>query len=318
MNTLLAPVRALLNVLPSPVPRRQKRLTGQFARVDGIPYKMPVDTSDASVLMAAFPISLNAARRMIPGTELHPISMGLGRGILLVTVVDYHVTDIGSYIEYSIAIAVTHGPRPAPPIVPLLLQRTFGLGQYVVDLPVSTEVSVKGGKGIWGMPKHQASLDFLVTPTRASALYDADGALACLVEIARPARTSLPLKLAAINYCTFRGMLMKSTVYFAGAADLAVGPWAKGRLVLGDQPIGKRLKALGIGRKPMATVFLERTSGVLDDHFESWFLTAPTADAAAAQWKESGDGIDSVVSLGRSEQWPAAPDRNQVPAEVTS
>ncbi|MBC3640899.1 acetoacetate decarboxylase, partial [Klebsiella sp. Kps] len=84
--------------------------------------------------------------------------------------------------------------------------------------------------------------------------YDADGALACLVEIARPARTSLPLKLAAINYCTFRGMLMKSTVYFAGAADLAVGPWAKGRLVLGDQPIGKRLKALGIGRKPMATV----------------------------------------------------------------
>ena len=53
-----------------------------------------------------------------------------------------------------------------PPLLPLVFQKTFGLGQYVVDLPVSTEVSVKGGKGIWGMPKHQANLDFVVTDAR--------------------------------------------------------------------------------------------------------------------------------------------------------
>ena len=318
MNILLTPVRALLHLVPSPLPRRQKRLAGRFARVDDIPYEMPVDTSDAAVLMAAFPISLEAARGLIPCAELHPLSLGGGRGMLLVTVVDYRVTDIGSYIEYSIAIAVTQGARPAPPILPLLLQRTFGMGQYVVDLPVSTEVSVKGGKGIWGMPKHQASLDFVVTPERASALYDADGELACLVEIARPRIAGLPLKLAAINYCTFRGMLMKSTIYFVGAADLAVGPWARGRLVLGDQPLGRRLRALGVGSKPFATVFLDRTTGVLDDHFESWFLTAATAEAAATRSATSGDGLASVASLGRGEVWPPAPDRTHVPEEVTS
>lgn len=313
MTILLTPIRALLNLVPSPVPRRQRRLAGQFARVDGIPYRMPVDTSDAAVIMAGFTISLKKARALLPGGELHPLSIGGGRGILLVTVVDYRATDIGSYIEYSIAIAVTHGPRPAPPILPLLLQRTFGMGQYVVDLPVSTEVSVKGGKGIWGMPKHQGSLDFVVTPTRASALYDDDGELACLVDIARPTRTRLPLKLSAVNYCTFRGMLMKSTISFQGAADIAVARGARGRLLLGDQPMGRLLKSLDVGRSPIATVFLEKTTGVLDDHFESWFLTAPTAEDAARQADASGDGLESVAELGRGEQWPPAPDRSQVP-----
>ena len=44
----------------------------------------------------------------------------------------------------------------------------YGTGQYVFDLPVCSEISVKGGKGIWGMPKHQANLDFII-PIRQSA-----------------------------------------------------------------------------------------------------------------------------------------------------
>jgi hypothetical protein len=40
-----------------------------------------------------------------------------------------------------------------------------GTGQYIPDLPVSSEISVKGGKGIWGMPKHKSNLDFKITDT---------------------------------------------------------------------------------------------------------------------------------------------------------
>lgn len=308
MTALWAPVRAVLSLLPSPVPGRQKRLRGTYARVDGIPYRMPVDTQDASCLMAAFPISAAAAKRLLPGSELHPATIGFGVGMLLITVVDYRKTDIGAYIEYSVAIAVTHGHRPRLPILPLVLQRAAGLGQYVVDLPVSTEISVKGGKGIWGMPKHQDSLDFRVSEQVVSALYDHDGQTACLVEIARPPRTALPLGLAADNYCAYRGMLMKSSIYFSGAADIAVGKAARGRLVLGGE-LAQRLGHLKIGRKPIATVWIPKATGVLDDHFESWFLTAPTQHAADAVPME---GLDTVVGLGRGEQWPAPPDRARV------
>ncbi|UVJ40742.1 acetoacetate decarboxylase family protein [Arthrobacter sp. CJ23] len=307
LTQLLAP---LLRRMPSPVPRRQERLRGQHARVDGIKYLMPVNSDDSPVLMAAFPINKRAAAAILPGREMRPFSLG-GKGLLVVTVVNYKSTDIGKYIEYSLAIAITHGSRPAPPILPLIFQKTFKLGQFVVDLPVSTEVSVKGGKGIWGMPKHQANLDFVVTDTTVSAQYEQDGVLGCYIEIERPAPLGLPLKLAASNYCAFRGMLWKSDIYFEATGDIALGGQAKARLILGDAPGVAPLKKLRVESKPLFTAWLPEAHGVLDDHYEAWFLTAPTeAEAGAIR---GGDMMDSVVALGQGQEWLAPPDRSRVP-----
>ncbi len=312
MNAVVSVARAVLGAVPSAVPRRQRRLTGRAARVDTIPYAMPVSSEESAVLMAAFPIRLDAARDLLPGDELHPVSLGFGRGVLLVTVVDYRATDIGRYVEYSLAVACTHGPRPAPPLLPMLLQRTLRLGQFVVDLPVSTEVSVKGGKGIWGMPKHQARLDFVEGARTVSAQYDdLDGRLGAYVEIERPSPTGLPVRAAAANYCAWRGMLWRSTIYIDAVGDVALGPGARARLVLGDAPGVAPLHALGIGRRPLFTAYLPTARGVLDDHYDAWFLTAPTlddADAATATGRFGG-ALEDVVGLGRGEDWPPSPDR---------
>jgi hypothetical protein len=314
MNRLIGLAASLLRLAPSPVPHRQERLRGHHATVDGIKYSMPVNSDDSPVLMAAFPINKRAAAAVLPGTELRPFSLG-GKGLLVVTVVNYKSTDIGQYIEYSLAIAVTHGSRPAPPLLPLVFQKTFGLGQYVVDLPVSTEISVKGGKGIWGMPKHRASLDFVVTESTVSAQYDDAGRLGCFVEIERPGPMGIPLKLAASNYCAFRGMLMKSDIYFEATGDIALGGNAKARLVLGDAPGVAVLKTLQPAEKPVFTAYLPEARGVLDDHYEAWFLTAPTAEVAARI--PGGDPLESVVGLGQGQEWLPAPDRGRT-AQGTS
>ena len=308
MNRLIGLAASLLRLAPSPVPHRQERLRGHHATVDGIKYSMPVNSDDSPVLMAAFPINKRAAAAVLPGTELRPFSLG-GKGLLVVTVVNYKSTDIGQYIEYSLAIAVTHGSRPAPPLLSLVFQKTFGLGQYVVDLPVSTEISVKGGKGIWGMPKHRASLDFVVTDSTVSAQYDDAGRLGCFVEIERPGPMGIPLKLAASNYCAFRGMLMKSDIYFEATGDIALGGNAKARLVLGDAPGVAVLKTLQPAEKPVFTAYLPEARGVLDDHYEAWFLTAPTAEEAARI--PGGDPLESVVGLGQGQEWLPAPDRGR-------
>ncbi|KIA74126.1 hypothetical protein ANMWB30_13740 [Arthrobacter sp. MWB30] len=318
MKTFTQLVTPLLKLMPSPVPRRQERLRGQHAFADGIKYVMPVNSDDSPVLMAAFPINKRAAAAVLPGTEMRPFSLG-GKGLLVVTVVNYKSTDIGKYIEYSLAIAITHGSRPVPPILPLLFQRTFKLGQFVVDLPVSTEVSVKGGKGIWGMPKHQANLDFVVTDSTVSALYEKDGKLGCYIEIERPAAPSplaLPLKLAASNYCVFRNMLWKSDIYFEAIGDIALGAQAKARLILGDVPGVEPLKELQVETKPVFTAWLPQAHGILDDHYEAWFLTAPTPLEAAAL--QGGDMLDSVTDLGQSQEWLAPPDRSRVPGAVSN
>lgn len=290
------------------IPRRQKRLTGHRAAVDGIEFDMPVNSKNSPALMAAFSIDTHAARSLLPGSEIHPLRLLRGRSVLLVTVIDYRETDIGKYIEYSIAIPCTNGRKPAPPLLPGAFRRLFKTGQFVVDLPVSTEVSVKGGKGIWGMPKHQANLDFVITDKRVSSQYDLDGELCMNIDIERPSMLpTIPLNTSAVNYCAFRGMLMKSTIYFTGGTDVAFGRRAKAELTLGSHPRMDVLRDLDISSRPMFTAFIPNSKGVLDDHVEAWMLTG--AELPTGRW----DGLDSVADLGKSEDWLSAPNRPTEP-----
>ncbi|MFY9269447.1 MAG: acetoacetate decarboxylase family protein [Candidatus Manganitrophaceae bacterium] len=285
------------------VPKRLKEQQGKYALVDRIPFDLPVRSEQSPALMAVFPINAEKARRLLPGGEIHPFRLW-NRALLVITVIDYRVTVIGKYIEFSIAIACTHGSKPAPPLLPALMMKHYGTGQFVYDLPVSTEISVKGGKGIWGMPKHKASLDFMINDKTASSQYDLDGQLAMKIEIDRPSKGGFPIGMGGINYCQFRGMLMKSYVYFKGKPDVALFKKGSARLTLGDHPRMKPLKELEIDPNPIFTAFFPETSGLLDDHFECWFLSYDR------QPSHPPEGLESVVDLGLSQEWPEPPKRD--------
>jgi hypothetical protein len=268
--------------------------------VDGIPFTMPVASQDSPALMAAFSADAGKIAGLLPGDELHPLVLPNGRGVVLITVVDYTHTNIGKYVEFSIALGCTHGARPAPPLLPMLLQQRYGLGQYVWDLPVSSEISVKGGKGIWGMPKHQANLDFRIGERTVSSQYDLDGQLCMRIEIDRT-RGWLPLKLGAANYCEFRGLLMKSTIYFGDHVGVGLGLRRSARMTIGDHPRMAPFRDLDISERPLLTVWLPHSGGVLDDHFEGWFVTEHEPPAVAPE------GLESVVGLGLGQDWLEPP-----------
>ena len=281
------------------IPRRILAISGRYSLVDGIPFQLPVTCIPSPVLMAVYPINADRAKALMPA-EVHPLRLG-GKGFLIFTVINYLGTNIGTYVEYSIGIACTHGLKPAPPLLPLLMMGRYGTGQFVIDLPVSTEVSVKGGKGIWGMPKHRAPLDFKISERRVSSQYDLDGQLVTYIEIERPASTPLPLNMGAANFCAFRGMLMKSAIHMQGRAGLRLFGAAKARLVIGDHPRAAPLKTLEIAAKPIATAYIPGAVGTLDDHVESWFLHDGAPPSAAPE------GMESVLDLPLDETWPAPP-----------
>jgi hypothetical protein len=289
-------------------PKRLERQAGRHALVDGIPFALPVNSEHSPALMAIFPIDAGRAARLLPGHEVHPLRLWGDRGLLVITVIDYRTTDIGRYIEFSIAIACTHGERPAPALLPGLLTGRYRTGQYVVDLPVSSEVSVKGGKGIWGMPKHQANLDFEISDRTVSSQYDLDGQFAMRIEVDRPRFEGLPIGAAAVNYCAFRGMLMKSSIYFRGRAGIRPPFTRSARLRIGDHPRLAPLKTLGIGERPLLAAWMPETNGTLDDHFEGWFLSYAQPPVAPPE------GLESVATLGLGQDWLTAPDR-RVPGE---
>jgi Acetoacetate decarboxylase (ADC) len=289
------------------LPARLRRQAGRYSLVDGIPFTMPIDSSGTPALMAAFGIDARRAADLLPGDEVHPLRIWGDRGLLLITVLHYGRTDIGSYIEFSIGIACTHGARPAPPLLPALLRRHYGMGQFVYDLPVSTEISVKGGKGIWGMPKHQAYLEFEVADRTVTSRYWLDGRVAVAIELDRPRFTGLPVASSGTNYCQFRGLLMRSRVHFRARAGLNPPFTRSARLTIGDHPRLAPLKELDVSERPVLSAWLPDTGGVLDDYFEGWFLSYPEPPAAAPE------GLESVVDLGLGREWPAAPDAERQP-----
>jgi hypothetical protein len=282
------------------MPSRLAREDNKYALVDGIPFRLPVRAQRLQALMAAFPVDRDAAQALLPDADVRAARLWR-KALLVVTVVNYQETVIGKYIEYSIALSCAHRDSDPPPFLPFLFRGHYQFGQYVYDLPVSTEISVKGGKGIWGMPKHQASLDFHVGDGVVSSQYDLDGQFGAYVEIATPRRLRLPLAVGASNYCQFRGMLMKSTIYFKGTASIGIGRSAAGRFEVGDIARLAPLKAIDFGSKPMFTVFFPAAHGVLDDHAESWFLEFDRPPGHAPE------GMESVVNLGLGETWPPPP-----------
>ena len=280
-------------------PKRILQQSGRYALIDGIPFQLPVYCKNSPVLMAIFPIDAARAASLIPGNEIHPLRLWK-RALLAITVIDYRLTNIGKYIEFSVAIACTHGSKPAPRFIPAMMMDTYGVGQWVVDLPVSTEISVKGGKGIWGMPKHQANLNFIVGEQTVSSQYDLDGQFAMKIEINRP-RAWLPMSTSAANYCGFRGLLMKSYIHFKGKMGFTFRKKGAAKLTIGDHPCVQWLKNLDIDAKPLATCFIPEANGVLDDYFESWFLTFERPP------HERPEGMESVVNLGQSQEWLEPP-----------
>jgi hypothetical protein len=282
------------------IPLRLQAQTGRFALVDGIPFKMPVTCENSPVLMAAFPINAERARALLPGNEVFPLQL-LGKGLLVITVIDYLATVIGKYIEFSIGIACTHQTEPAPDFLPKVLTGQLEIAQFVYDLPVSSEISVKGGKGIWGMPKHQANLGFDIGDDTVTVQYEAAGRLAMAVQIRKPQSFPVPLAMTVSGYSQFRGMLFKSYLHFEGHAGVFVRNAQSARLVIGDHPLLQPLKDLQIEPEPLLTAFIPAAQGVLDDHSECWFLTYEQPPTNTPQ------GMESVMGLGFGQQWLAPP-----------
>jgi len=253
--------------------------------------------------MVVYSIDANKARALMPGNEIYPLRLWR-RGLLVITVIDYRVTSIGRYIEFSIAIACTHGSGWAPPLLPAIFLNRYGTGQFVYDLPVSTEISVKGGKGIWGMPKHLANLDFIIKDRTVSSQYDLDGQLAMRIDIERPQRAWLPLNMGAVNYCQFRGMLLKSQIYFSAKMGFSLFKKGSARLTIGNHPRVQALKDLDISPDPLFTSFIPEVHGILDDHVDSWFLSDEQSP------RERPEGMESVVNLGLSQEWLPPPNQS--------
>jgi len=113
------------------------------------------------------------------------------------------------------------------------------------------------------------------------------------------------MNMGAANYCVFRGMMMKSLIYFRGKAGFHLFRPGSARLILGNHPRADVIRALNVDPNPIFAAFIPDVQGLLDDYFECWFVTPETEPTAPI-----GEGLETTYPLGYSQDWLPPPQRD--------
>lgn len=107
--------------------------------VQGHTVTLPVVIRDSTVAAAVFCCSAADARTAIADDRLQPLTVA-GRSIAVLIFVQYHDSDLGTYEEVGLMVAVRGPGRRA-------------IGAYTLELPVTQAFTLEAGRAIWGLPK---------------------------------------------------------------------------------------------------------------------------------------------------------------------
>ena len=124
-------------------------------------------------------------------------------------------------------------------------------------------------------------------------------------DVRQPSKFWLPLNMGAANYCQFRGMIMRSFIYFKGKAGVHFMRPDAARFILGDHPNADPIRSLEHRPTPLFAAYIPDVQGVLDDYFDCWFITSDMRPDMPF-----GAGLEATYPLGYSEDWLDPPDRD--------
>jgi hypothetical protein len=98
---------------------------------------------------------------------------------------------------------------------------------------------------------------------------------------------------------------MRSFIYIRRKAGVHVMKPGSARFVLGDHPRAESLRTLQHRPEPVFAAYIPTLQGMLDDYFESWFVTTESRPEAPL-----GEGLETTFALGIGQTWLAPPARD--------
>lgn len=226
----------------------------------GRPVTMPVVVRDASSAAATYLVSTAAARRLLPSPELEPVELLPGRALFSIAAIDYRDNDLGDYNEVSLAFFVRE--RGAPRGIPYLgtLADFFRnrVATYIWKLPVNQSFTRDAGYGIWGFPKTVDVIDFRDAGGRRECRLVMDGRHVLTFTANATGTRTLP-DAPMVTYSYVHGTLHRTT-FVAGSTEVGFSLGGSS-LVLGEHPIANELRALGLPKASLMTVWMGRQHG---------------------------------------------------------
>lgn len=219
--------------------------------VSGRRVAFPVVVRDASNATAVFLVDRSRAQALLPGDAFEVVESAPGLTQVALGFIDYRDNDLGDYNEAMVVFFVR--PAAAP---------TASEGTFIYALPVNQEFTCRAGREIWGFPKSVETIAIDYDGERATCRLEMGGALVF--------EMSLPMAAAGTDMGT---MEMVTYSYRAGSAvatsfrqggETSFPDPATVELTLGDHPLARTLRSLGLPSTPALATWTARMNGAFD------------------------------------------------------
>ncbi|MBM2616590.1 acetoacetate decarboxylase family protein [Actinoplanes sp. LDG1-06] len=232
--------------------------------IQGETVTLPVEITSARLTSAVFTTPVASARAVLGGRPLRPFSL-FGRAIGVLMCVHYDEWALKSYDEVGVGLLV-RGPSGPP-------------GLHFVDLPVTGAFTREAGQDFWALPKWLMDADLRFSPMETDVVVH-DRSDEVMRASFRHGRFRLPFALrSALPAWSYLEHGAQAGVLLRGEVPMRLSGVRLGRgafrVRLGDHPMAERMKALGMGARPLLTVHADRLHGPLAEFRP--FHSAPAA-----------------------------------------
>ena len=209
-----------------------------------------------------FTCDLQKARALMPSDKLHPVAVSGRRATLAVVAFNYIDTSIGPYGEVGVIVPAVYGTKPAPMLVPGVIESKYpGFGALVMHLPVTKMTARDAGRGEWGYTKFVADMHFTNTPEYQEIRMFEQKQHIMTMRVMRQGiclRDRKPI----ITLSVKNGQLIKTTIPQKGTCRTSLRP-KDSFLELGDHEMAQSIRDLEISSRPLQSRYYVERSGIL-------------------------------------------------------
>jgi len=226
--------------------------------------KSPTFYRDAASFTLILPANLMALRRILPDPRLVPAQVLPGVGAVMLTALDYKDTDLGPYKEFSLGIALNSPDFLQIPCYNFVRQALRGtFHSYIQQLPVTTEIALRGGVDLYNFPKFIARIDLDDDDGWTTCEVSEGDDLICRVKCRRvPTPRSGIIKMISSTYQFQQPQSCELKINANGYAMTAGRGNAE--LVVGEShPVARELSGLLLSTTPIAYTYVPNMEAIL-------------------------------------------------------
>ena len=221
-------------------------------------YNFPIQFEDVHYIASLYTANKEKVNSLLEGTGLKAGLPFFGKPVVALGLIQYKVSDLGSYNEIILAIPVIRATEKTGLKNWIDLYADFSKrkgGQYIIHIPVTTQQSVDAGRNLWGYPKillpitHQFSNNHIHTTLL-------DEANQPLIQVKGGLGFGVPIPaMQLMTYSFLNNELLKTTVDVSSSMKWKIGAQLKIQVDSLKHPIGNDIRELGIENKnPIFTI----------------------------------------------------------------